>query len=625
MPTGVTQINVEAWGGGGKGGSRGTSVGSGGGAGGGAYASSLVTVIPGTTYTITVGTGSTSSVLPGGDTWFNNSSTILAKGGNSVLSNSAIGATGGDWNACIGTVRRSGGNGANGGLTFGGGGGSSAVNGSNGTTATTRLGATIVGGGSGGNGRNTSNGNGSPAGVPGGGGGGCLRISSGSSAGGNGGNGRIVITYASPSEINVKGNGNSIVDGDLTPVLTDWTDFGTTSLGLGVTRVYTIENTGFATLYLYNLTITGAGASNFYLTSGFPTNISAGTSATFSITFVPTTNGLKSAMLTFTNSDADESTYNYTIQGTGTTSASQIINVSGNNYTIPQGSTTTLTSNYTNFGATNLNTSISRTFTIKNTGGSDLTLTGVPLVSITGVNAAEFSLSVLPATTLTPGNSTTFQITFSPTTVGVKNAILNISSNHATMSPYNFRISGTSIQAFIDTDNDGIYNNADSDDDNDGIPDVVEQSNASLSSFSGNALVTLLNETFGSGTTRERININIPTATTTYCYEDGLNVMNEYECDASGDLNDGQYTLSNTAQIASWASAYWYTGPDHTSDSNGRMALFNAETDITDEFYRTIIHGVTANAPLTYSFWAINLDRTDAPGIGVEKQTKYYS
>jgi len=616
VPTGVTQINVEAWGGGGKGGSRVSSNGSAGGAGGGAYASSTFTVIPGATYTVTVGTGSTSNAMPGGDTWFNNNTTILAKGGNSVPSNSVSGATGGDLNDCIGTIRRSGGNGANGGLTFGGGGGSSAVNGSNGNSSTTRLGATITGGGSGGNGRNTSNGNGSPAGIPGGGGGGCLRLTSGSSTGGNGGNGRIVITYASPSEINVKGNGNTIVDGDLTPSLTDWTDFGTTSLGLGVTRVYTIENLGFATLYLYNLTITGTGASNFYLTSGFPTSISAGSSATFSVTFVPTTTGLKSATLTFTNSDADESTYNYNIQGTGATSASQIISVSGNNYTIPQGSNNTLTTNNTNFGATNLNTSISRTFTIKNTGGSNLTLTGAPLVSITGVNAADFSLTALPATTITPSNSTTFQITFTPTTTGVKNATLNISSNHAALSPYNFRISGTSIQAFFDTDGDGVFNNADADDDNDGIPDVVEQSNASLSSYSANAQVTLLNESFGSGTTRERININIPTATTTYCYEDGFNVMNEYECDTSGDLNDGQYTLSNTAQIASWASAYWYTGPDHTSDSNGRMALFNAETDITDEFYRTIIHGVTANAPLTYSFWAINLDRTDAPGIG---------
>ena len=69
--------------------------------------------------------------------------------------------------------------------------------------------------------------------------------------------------------------------------------------------------------------------------------------------------------------------------------------------------------------------------------------------------------------------------------------------------------------------------------------------------------------------------------------------------------------------MASWAPTYWYQGEDHTTaDTNGKMALFNATPVITDEFYRTIVQGVIANAPLTYSFWVLNLDRSDAPGIG---------
>jgi len=175
-------------------------------------------------------------------------------------------------------------------------------------------------------------------------------------------------------------------------------------------------------------------------------------------------------------------------------------------------------------------------------------------------------------------------------------------------------------QTFVDSDGDGILNYEDSDDDNDGIPDDIEQSYASSSVLGSQVQVTLLNETFGVGTTRGRIYDNVPTASTTYCYEDGTTARAADECDTNKDLNDGQYTINyqaGTLAVASWAPSYWYQGVDHTpSDTDGKMALFNATPVITDEFYRTIVQGVIANAPLTYSFWVLNLDRSDAPGIG---------
>ena len=62
VPSGVTQISVECWGGGGRG-SRVTTNGgyAGGGGGGGAYAKKLVTVTSGNTYNVIVGAGSTST------------------------------------------------------------------------------------------------------------------------------------------------------------------------------------------------------------------------------------------------------------------------------------------------------------------------------------------------------------------------------------------------------------------------------------------------------------------------------------------------------------------------------------------------------------------------------------
>lgn len=195
VPAGVTQITVECWGGGGKGGTR-TNNGAAGGGGGGGYSRSVFTVIPNNNYTVRVGAGS-GNTNPGGDSWFNTSSTILARGGNSVANNDQNGATGAA--VGIGDVTYAGGDGADGnysGTRYGGGGGSSAGSGSDGTTATGQAGANApTDGGDGGNGRNNTQGGGSDGRTPGGGGGGALRTSSSTRNGGDGANGRVVVSW----------------------------------------------------------------------------------------------------------------------------------------------------------------------------------------------------------------------------------------------------------------------------------------------------------------------------------------------------------------------------------------------------------------------------------------------
>ncbi len=194
VPAGVTSIQVEAWGGGGKGGSKVSGNATYGGGGGGAYAKKAITVIPGTTYTVSVGIGSISqTTTAASDSWFDNNTLILAKGGNSVLDNSTTGATGGLFSSCIGDVRFSGGNGANG-TTNGGGGGSSAGTALDGTTATNQNGAIAPSGG--GNGSSGSSGSSTSNGLsPGGGGGGGKNNDDGAS----GGAGKIIITWSCPT------------------------------------------------------------------------------------------------------------------------------------------------------------------------------------------------------------------------------------------------------------------------------------------------------------------------------------------------------------------------------------------------------------------------------------------
>lgn len=301
------------------------------------------------------------------------------------------------------------------------------------------------------------------------------------------------------------------------------------------------------------------------------------------------------------------------IKLTGLVAGANEMDVLGSGVSVPDGSVTPSATNGTDFGSTQINFgTVNRTFTIKNDGDSPLSLTGTPAVTISG--STDFTITSQPAiATLNGGSSTTFQVTFAPTSVGAKTATISIANDDSDENPYNFVVGGVGLQTFIDTDGDGVTNDLDIDDDNDGIPDTVEQDNCAANPVSNTVQKVFINETFGAGTGRTQIDANIPTASTTYCYEDGL----AGGCLAGNlgtDLNDGEYTVFNTAQIASWAPTYWYTGGDHTGDANGKMALFNAAI-APGEFYRATITGAFPNLPIIYDFWAINLDRDDAPSI----------
>jgi subtilisin-like proprotein convertase family protein len=212
VPAGVTTVQVEAWGGGGAGGgtNSGSNRGGGGGAGGSFTRNTSVSVTPGASITVTVGTGGvgvTGAAGPSGGT-----STF-----GSSIPVSAVGGAGG--NLANGTTPYAAGAPATIGVTLNGGAGSSGNSGS--STS-----------GAGGGGAGNSTGGGNASGTTGGSGGtgsvtggsGAAGLSSGSAdgndatglaaggggargsgtnffsrAGGNGGNGRIIVTWTCPT------------------------------------------------------------------------------------------------------------------------------------------------------------------------------------------------------------------------------------------------------------------------------------------------------------------------------------------------------------------------------------------------------------------------------------------
>jgi uncharacterized repeat protein (TIGR01451 family) len=204
VPAGVTGLVVEAWGAGGGGGKATTdNNNSGGGGGGGGYGRSVISVTPGTTQTVTVGTGGIAGSV-GADSWFGAIGTVFGAGGGGGGSDVTVGAGG---TANVGTVVTydggTGGAGMTTGSRTGGGGGGSPT-----ASADGNNGSDGVIGGAGGTGTGTGGDGtvgavaGNPGGAPGagGGGGGATAI------GGAGADGRIIVNYTIPGNDGTTGD-----------------------------------------------------------------------------------------------------------------------------------------------------------------------------------------------------------------------------------------------------------------------------------------------------------------------------------------------------------------------------------------------------------------------------------
>ncbi|NCO64986.1 MAG: choice-of-anchor D domain-containing protein, partial [Flavobacteriia bacterium] len=96
----------------------------------------------------------------------------------------------------------------------------------------------------------------------------------------------VGLNTTTGSEINIQGSGNSISDGDTTPIVTDDTDFGSVDVSSGTSvHTFTIQNIGTTSLTVGAISITGANASDFTITASPSGSVSASGSTTFNVTF----------------------------------------------------------------------------------------------------------------------------------------------------------------------------------------------------------------------------------------------------------------------------------------------------------------------------------------------------
>lgn len=203
--------------------------------------------------------------------------------------------------------------------------------------------------------------------------------------------GTHTASCSSSPEINLQGNGVSIVSGDATPDMADHTDFGSVATASGtITRTFTIQNTGTAALNLTDVspyvTISGANAGDFTVTAIPSNSIAPSGNTTFQVTFDPSADGIRTATISIANNDSNENPYTFSIQGNGVSAPviTSTLTASGNQGT-PFTYTIVATNTPTSYNATGLPSGLSINTTTGVISGTP-TVTGSFNITITATN-----------------------------------------------------------------------------------------------------------------------------------------------------------------------------------------------------------------------------------------------
>ncbi|WP_248722594.1 choice-of-anchor D domain-containing protein [Seonamhaeicola sp. ML3] len=255
-------------------------------------------------------------------------------------------------------------------------------------------------------------------------------------------------SYTPAPEINIQGNGNDIADGDITPVVTDDTEFGSIENNTTLDHTFTIQNTGTATLNLTgtpDVTITGDATFSILTQPSASAIVSGGGDLTFVVRFAPTVDVTNvQATISIANDDSDENPYTFVVQGSSFAPPPEI-DIQGNSTSIVSGDTSPSAVDDTDFGDADIASgTVAHTFTIRNIGSGTLNLTGSsPYVSITGTHASDFTVTAIPGSTIGANLTTTFEITFNPSDIGLRTATISIANNDTDESTYTFNIQGT--------------------------------------------------------------------------------------------------------------------------------------------------------------------------------------
>ena len=259
--------------------------------------------------------------------------------------------------------------------------------------------------------------------------------------------------------VNLSGESNATIS-DARGIGTITDDDGPPNVTLSLTNSPFAENGGTATV---TATLSAVSEKNATIYLGFTGTANNTTDYTRSSESITINAGLTTGSITLTgvNDTDDDDNETVIVDVTSTTNCTESseqqvtatitddenpeISITGNGNNISDGSTSPLTTNYTDFGNTDLTAGeVTHTFTITNSGIGALHLTGTtPFVTISG-HTSDFTVISAPTTPVSASSgTTTFSIKFDPTTTGLREATISIDNDDEDENPFTFDIQGT--------------------------------------------------------------------------------------------------------------------------------------------------------------------------------------
>ena len=236
-----------------------------------------------------------------------------------------------------------------------------------------------------------------------------------------------VTCQVNAPEIDVKGNGISIVSGDDTPSMSDGTDLGTTLVGTPITHTFSILNTGTADLTLGGVTV----PVEFTVTRAPISPVKAGSSTSFDVQCNQDVAVTISATVSIASNDSAANPYTFRIVCHAVNAPE--IDVQDNGVSIVSGDTTPSASDGTDFGTTLVGTSGVHSYTIRNTGTAELELLDITL-------PAGFSFVSLRNVHVPAANSLSLTVHCDAVSPGAYSGTVSIVSNDPMQNPYTFAI-----------------------------------------------------------------------------------------------------------------------------------------------------------------------------------------
>ncbi|MEH2140344.1 choice-of-anchor D domain-containing protein, partial [Nostoc sp.] len=222
-------------------------------------------------------------------------------------------------------------------------------------------------------------------------------------------------------EIQVLNGTVDIADGSTTAI-----NFGDVVAGNTLTKTFTIKNTGTAALNLSNLKL----PDGFSLVGTLPTSVAANASTAITVALNTTTPGTYSGSFILNNNDTNESPFDFAISGIVKPVPAPEIQVLNGTVDIADGSTTAI-----NFGDVVADNTLTKTFTIKNTGTAALNLSNLKLPD-------GFSLVGTLPTSVAANASTAITVALNTTTPGTYSGSFILNNNDTNESSFDFAISG---------------------------------------------------------------------------------------------------------------------------------------------------------------------------------------